>query len=368
MLGDLLRLIRTEGPLQWELAFQLAASVAAGDEPDPNPDPIARIRLEELSAIAELHVSDVTGMVLGSGGSDLRLVPTTRVDWARRSLEAWRPLLDRLAAALTTAAGVLRARVLAQGSPGPLGFARSGDVEQPAGGEPPAAGGDDDELPPDPFLGDEDPLKGADTAGGDEEAEADLTEMIGRWTSAMAPAMAAMQVGSVVGHLARRSLGQYDLPLPRASSNEILVVLGNLGRVAEEWSLPADDLRLWLCAHEMAFHAVLTRPHVAKRLEDLVVAHVRLVRPDPRDFEGLLQGIDPGSIPGLSQIMGDSSLAGDGDYGPSPEPREGPRPALLFDSRHRRLRRVRHVGRRLPTHRGPCAHRRGDAATPGRPR
>ena len=41
MLGDLLRLIRTEGPLQWELAFQLATSVAAGDEPDPNPDPIA---------------------------------------------------------------------------------------------------------------------------------------------------------------------------------------------------------------------------------------------------------------------------------------------------------------------------------------
>ena len=70
MLGDLLRLIRTEGPLQWELAFQLAASVAAGDEPDPNPDPIARIRLEELSAIAEMHVSDVTGMVLGSGGSE----------------------------------------------------------------------------------------------------------------------------------------------------------------------------------------------------------------------------------------------------------------------------------------------------------
>jgi putative hydrolase len=318
MLGDLLRLIRTEGPLQWELAFQLAASVAAGDEPDPNPDPLARIRLEELSAIAELHVSDVTGMVLGSGGSSLRLVPTTRVDWARRSLEAWRPLLDRLASALTTAPA---APGPGPGSspPGPLGFAHGAQGGKPAGSEAPAAGGDEDGLPPDPFLGVEDPLKSARSGDGDENEDADLTEMIGRWTSAMAPAMAAMQVGSVVGHLARRSLGQYDLPLPRASSNEILVVLDNLDRVAEEWSLPNDDLRLWLCAHEMAFHAVLTRPHVAKRLEDLVVAHVRLVRPDPRDFEGLLQGIDPGSIPGLSQIMGDPSLAGEGDYGPSPE-------------------------------------------------
>jgi putative hydrolase len=325
MLGDLLRLIRTEGPLQWELAFQLATSVAAGDEPDPNPDPIARIRLEELSAIAELHVSDVTGMVLGSGGSSLKLVPTTRVEWARRSLEAWRPLLDRLAAALTTTPGAASPG-LGPSVPGPLGFdhgkGAAGAGPEPGGESTAATGapaGDEDELPPDPFLGDRDLFEDAQAAGDEDSEDVDLTEMIGRWTSAMAPAMAAMQVGSVVGHLARRSLGQYDLPLPRPSSNEILVVVDNLDRVAEEWSLPAADLRLWLCAHEMAFHAVLTRPHVAKRLEELVVAHVRLVRPDPRDFEGLLQGIDPGSIPGLSQIIGDPSLLGDADYGPSPE-------------------------------------------------
>ena len=325
MLGDLLRLIRTEGPLQWELAFQLATSVAAGDEPDPNPDPIARIRLEELSAIAELHVSDVTGMVLGSGSSSLKLVPATRVEWARRSLEAWRPLLDRLAAALTTTAGA-SSPGSGSSAPGPLGFGpgagATGTGPEPRGESAAATGGptgDEDEMPEDPFLKDADLLKSAEPAGNEDAEDVDLTEMIGRWTSAMAPAMAAMQVGSVVGHLARRSLGQYDLPLPRTSSNEILVVAGNLDRVAEEWSLPTDDLRLWLCAHEMAFHAVLTRPHVAKRLEELVVAHVRLVRPDPRDFEGLLQGIDPGSIPGLSQIIGDPSLLGEADHDPSPE-------------------------------------------------
>ena len=176
-------------------------------------------------------------------------------------------------------------------------------------------------MPVDPFLGEPDPFKTAAPVGDadDDEESGGLAEMIGRWTSAMAPAMAAMQVGSVVGHLARRSLGQYDLPLPRTPSSEILVVIANLDRVAEEWSLPQDDLRLWLCAHEMAFHAVLTRPHVAKRLEELVVAHAQLVRPDPRDLEGLLQGIDPGAIPGLSQIIGDPSLLGDADTGPSPE-------------------------------------------------
>ena len=134
MLGDLLRLIRTEGPLQWELAFQLATSVAAGDEPDLNPDPIARIRLEELSAIAELHVSDVTGMALGYGGSSLKLVPTTRVEWARRSLEAWRPLLDRLASALTTTAGSASPGS-GSDAPGPLGFRPATDASA-TGSEP----------------------------------------------------------------------------------------------------------------------------------------------------------------------------------------------------------------------------------------
>jgi putative hydrolase len=317
MLGDLLRLIRTEGPLQWELAFQLATSVAAGDETDPNPDPMARIRLEELSAIAELHVADVTGMVVGSS---LKLVPTTRVEWARRSLEAWRPLLDRLAAALTSPGESTASTGSRRGPLGftpPAGNAPSGKDDGPID---PSAGDPlfDEAMPPDPFLGESDPM--ADAAPqSDAEENLDLAEMIGRWTSAMAPAMAAMQVGSVVGHLARRSLGQYDLPLPRIASNEILIAVGNLDRFAEQWSLPADDLRLWLCAHEMAFHAVLSRPHVARRLEELVVAHVRLVRPDPRDLEGLLQGIDPGSIPGLSQMMGDSALYGEDESAPSPE-------------------------------------------------
>jgi putative hydrolase len=324
MLGDLLRLIRTEGPLQWELAFQLATSVSAGDEPDPNPDPLARIRLEELSAIAELHVADVTGMVLGSPGSGLRLVPTTRVEWARRSLEAWRPLLDRLAAALTsTPDSADTSSSTNPGAPGPLGFqptagaagTRLGNSPDPKTGD---RGDDEGELPLDPFLGEPDPPIGT-SAEEEDTQDLDLAEMIGRWTSAMAPAMAAMQVGSVVGHLARRSLGQYDLPLPRSASNEILIAVCNLHRFAEEWSLPVDDLQLWLCAHEMAYHAVLSRPHVAKRLTELVVAHSQLVRPDPRDLEGLLQGIDPGSIPGLSQIIGDPSLLGDTDRGPSPE-------------------------------------------------
>jgi len=308
MLGDLLRLVRTEGPLQWELAVQLATSVAAGDDPDPVSDPLDRIRIEELVAIAELHVADVTGMVLAPGGHKIQVLPTTRVDWARRSLASWRPLLERLASAL---ASTVAGSVGSEGAPGQL----TGDIGPKASGTGEGAGSADSSTGP----------SGEASPGGPHGAELDdsfglddgFGALLGQWASAMAPAMAAMQVGSVVGHLARRTLGQYDLPLPRPGG-EILVVPSNMAKLSAEWSLAPDDLRLWVVVHELAYHTVLGRAHVATRLEDLLVAHASLVRPDPRDLEGLLEHVDPSAIPGLAQLLGESPLAGDGP-GPSAE-------------------------------------------------
>ena len=205
MLGDLLRLIRTEGPLQWELAFQLATSVAAGDEPDPNPDPIARIRVEGTECDRRAARRDVTGMVLGSAGSGLRLVPTSRVEWARRSLEAWRPLLRparRRSYFCASGSEPKELRALGANRFRARSHRRRpcSNLMRPTNG--PEDG--DDEMPVDPFLGEPDrPRRGA--AKDDEDTE-DLDiagDGSGRWTSAMAPAMAAMQVGSLVGHLAR---------------------------------------------------------------------------------------------------------------------------------------------------------------------
>ncbi len=244
MLGDLLRLMPQGSGYQWQLAYQLAASAAAGDSPDPNPDPRERIHLEELSKIAELHVADVTGMQLTPSGRSPRLVPTSKSEWARRTLDTWRPVLDKL-------------------SPAP--FVPPPQTEQELG-----------------------------------EDGRQLSELLGRWAGAAMPMMIAMQVGSAVGHLAQRALGQYEVPLAPATGDEILVVSANLAEVASDWSLPSDDLSLWLCAHEMAHHAVLSRPHVAQRLAELVVAHAETVRPDPEAFQSLLSG---GELTDLSSIM-----------------------------------------------------------------
>ncbi|MGI0151593.1 MAG: zinc-dependent metalloprotease, partial [Thermoplasmata archaeon] len=68
----------------------------------------------------------------------------------------------------------------------------------------------------------------------------------------------------------QRALGQHALPLPWPASGEVLVVPENVHRFAEEWSLPEDETRLWVCLRELTAHAVLGRPHVAARIRDLV--------------------------------------------------------------------------------------------------
>lgn len=74
MLADLLRLLRHEGPLQWDLAFQLAQSVASEGNEEANAEPLARIRLEELVRLADLAVADVTGMTTTTSGRSVGAV------------------------------------------------------------------------------------------------------------------------------------------------------------------------------------------------------------------------------------------------------------------------------------------------------
>ena len=49
------------------------------------------------------------------------------------------------------------------------------------------------------------------------------------------------QAGAMVGHLATRTLGQYDLPIPRPASDELLVVGANIDALSEEWGVRVAD-------------------------------------------------------------------------------------------------------------------------------
>ncbi|HLT70112.1 MAG TPA: zinc-dependent metalloprotease, partial [Acidimicrobiales bacterium] len=136
-----------------------------------------------------------------------------------------------------------------------------------------------------------------------------LAAMLGPMLEAMQPMMVAMTAGSMVGHMARRALGQYDLPIPRRPSDELMIVVPNLQAFGEEWSLPADDLRLWICLHEIAHHTVLGVPHVRARLESLLREYTTKFRNDPEALGEALGDIDltggPESMAELQRVLGE---------------------------------------------------------------
>jgi putative hydrolase len=244
---NLARLLTTQGPINWEIARQLARWTATEGETEDNPDPLARVRIEELLRVADLHVSDATGLATSATGGLLSARVVTRSEWAMRTLEAWRPLLEKLAAALGR---------------------QSATPDTP------------EELSGDP-----------------------MAKLLGNLPQAMTPLLFGMQAGSMVGHLGSRALGQYDLPIPRPVSDELLFVAPTIDTFASEWSLPSDDVRMWVCLHEVAHHAVLSRPHVRSRLEELMSAYVGAFQPDAMGLEDRLTAFDPTDLAALQETF-----------------------------------------------------------------
>lgn len=242
--GDLAKLFAQQGGgMGWDTARQFATSIATGGASEPNVDPVLRVEVEQLARVAELQVSAATGLDVARAGGGLRIVPVTRAAWAQAALDAYRPLFEVLADALHD-------------------------------DTPPEA--------PDP---------------------ADPFAFLAPFLSMVGPMMLGLTAGSMVGHLAQRCLGPYDLPIPRPGGDELLLDGPNLLAFAEEWSLPRDELLLWICLHEVTAHAVLTVPHVQERLLDLLHRYLGGFEPDPHRLEEHLGGMTGEGLEGMEGLQ-----------------------------------------------------------------
>ena len=73
----------------------------------------------------------------------------------------------------------------------------------------------------------------------------------------------------------------------------------------DEWSLPADDLRLWICLSEVATHTVLGIPHVRERISALLDQHVSGFSLDTSALESRFEQLDPTDPNALQEALGD---------------------------------------------------------------
>ena len=251
MFGDLARALSGQGPLNWDAARQFAGLAATGGAAELNIDPGVRIKLGQLAQIAELHVRDLTGF----DGPSPEILPVTSGAWAQRTLEAYRPLFTELATSL--------------GKP-----AESSDP-------------DAIDLNADPMMA-----------------------MMANLSKMMAPSMMGMAVGSMVGRMATQAFGQYDLPIPRQDTS-ITVLPSNIDRFAEEWSISADEMRMWVLAQELTGHALFSIGSLREDFASLVRRHVGAFRPDPEAIAeklGSLDSDDEDPMQAMQKVLGDPAV------------------------------------------------------------
>ena len=251
LFGDLAKAMAGQGPLQWDVARQVAISTATnGTNTEANVDPTSRVGLEQLAPIADMHVRNYTGLATGTGTALPNIVVTNHSTWVHHTLESYKPLFTQLATALSNP---------------------SVDASQP---------------------------------GTELDIETDqIAAMMLSLNKMMAPAMMGMSIGSMIGQLSLRAFGQYDLPIPREPQNQLLLVASNVEQFANDWSIAVDDMRMWVLIHELTSHAVLSVDHVRDAINQQISKYIAGFRPNPNALMERLTTMDLGTSDPMAMMQ-----------------------------------------------------------------
>jgi len=266
-LDQLMRMLQSQGPVNLDIARQVATAVATADpetgEPSQEPaiDAAPRSTFDDVVRAAQVTVAETTG-IPGTLGVTSECVD--RAGWAHATIDGLVPVFTALAGALQ--------RCDESESP-------DDDVTAtglPGGGLPPEMGGDLGA-----FL-----------------MQSLLPLLLGVWS------------GSMIGQLAHHALGQFDLPLPLHGPPTQRFLVRNVEAFGEEWALPADELRYALALREVVHGAQRSVPWVRDELERLASEYVGAYEVQPDALQEQLGDInlsDPSSMTGLTQL-GDPNL------------------------------------------------------------
>ena len=166
---ELQRVMASTGPVNWELARQIAIASAAEAGPDPAPEDDDHRLLDEAVRVAELQVAGLTGLDAPGDVAQVRAV--RRGEWIGENTSSLRGLLEPTARRVAEA------------------LERAIREQSPEG-----------------------------------------TEQMAAALSQIGPLLQGTQAGQVLGLLAQQVLGQYDVAVPRSGpeSGALLFVVPNI--------------------------------------------------------------------------------------------------------------------------------------------
>ena len=240
------------GPINWELARQLAYRVAA--DGDSSLTAAERTAVVDAIRLADLWLDPVT--TLPSGVTAIEA--WTRTEWVEKTLPTWQLLCDPVAS-----------RVV-----GAMGEGLSGGLAQLAD-QPELAS----QLPPGFDL--------AQLTGGGAAPFVGIMNQVGGL-------LFGAQVGQGVGALASETVSSTDIGLPLGTAGTAALLPGAVATFGEGLEVPADEIRLYLALREAAHHRLYghvswLRGHVLAAIEE----YARGISVDSEAIGRTLQNIDP---------------------------------------------------------------------------
>jgi putative hydrolase len=234
LFAELQRLLSwTGGPVNWDLANQLARQTLAGQSSSVTP--ADRSGTAEAIRLADLWLDDVTDLPSG-----VRNVEAwTRLEWLERTLAVWTSLCDPVAARVVAA------------------------------------------------MADAIPAEQLEVFGGAGNPLTGIMNQIGG-------VMFGAQVGQGLGGLAGEVVSSTDIGIPLGPSGVAALVPENVAIFGEGLERPADEVRLYLALREAAHQRLFAHvPWLRQRLLDTVETYARGITLDMTAIESAVQGVDP---------------------------------------------------------------------------
>jgi coenzyme F420 biosynthesis associated uncharacterized protein len=241
-------LLSSTGPVNWELARQVGIAIASWGREDPAPGEDDRRGLAETVRAAELAVADFTGLAPPVDVADVEAY--RRSQWVEANVRGLRELIEPVANRLAEAL-------------------RESEREMPPSPESPPGG------------------------------PGQMLEML---MQRMMPLVLGAQVGTVLGYLGQRVLGQYDLAVPRPAGS-LYFVIPNIAQFEQDWSVPPMEFRAWVALHEVTHRFEFARPWVREHFLGLIRDVVEHADLDLSGLERRLEGLDLSNPDALTEAF-----------------------------------------------------------------
>jgi len=117
-----------------------------------------------------------------------------------------------------------------------------------------------------------------------------LAPMLAQLGATMGPLFLGFQLGSVAGHFSETAWSLGAIPLPR-ENDERDIIVNNVARFADEWSLDHDQAMIYALAYEHTAATYLRQDGTATALRALLFDAVRDAQAAQGDIMGRLTGL-----------------------------------------------------------------------------